>query len=105
MRLALFALAAILEISGCYLMWWGQKQHSTWLWLAGIVVLAGFGLTLAQVSANLPSRAYAAYGGIYIAASVLWMIAVDKTWPDKWDTTGVAISLAGTLIILFGPRS
>ncbi len=105
MRLAIFALSAVLELAGCYLMWLGQKQANALLWLGGIVVLAGFGLVLAQVSDNLPSRAYAAYGGIYIAAALAWMVLVDKHAPDRWDVTGVTISIAGALVIMFGPRS
>jgi small multidrug resistance family-3 protein len=104
MRYGLFAIAAILELAGCYLMWLGQKQASLWLWLGGALVLAGFGLALAQVSGGLPSRAYAAYGGIYIAAALLWMIVVDRHTPDRWDVTGVAVSIAGAMIVLFGPR-
>lgn len=105
MRLVFFALAAVLELSGCYLMWMGQRQANLLLWLGGITVLAGFGLALAQVSADLPSRAYAAYGGIYIAAALLWMVVVDKHTPDRWDITGVAISIAGALVVLLGPRT
>ena len=105
MRHGLFAIAAALELAGCYLMWAGQRQSSLWLWLGGVVVLAGFGLALAQVSGDLPSRAYAAYGGIYIAAALLWMMIVDHHVPDRWDVTGVAVSIAGALIVLFGPRS
>ena len=104
MRLGIFALAALLELSGCYLMWMGQKQSSLLLWLGGAAVLAGFGLVLAQVGDALPSRSYAVYGGIYIAAALLWMVVVDKHTPDRWDVTGVAISIAGALVILFGPR-
>jgi small multidrug resistance family-3 protein len=104
MRLAIFAQAAVLELAGCYLMWLGHKQANLLLWLGGIVVLAAFGLALVQVSDNLPSRAYAAYGGIYIAAALAWMVLVDRHRPDFWDTTGVAISIAGALVVLFGPR-
>jgi small multidrug resistance family-3 protein len=104
MRLAIFALAAVLELAGCYLMWLGHKQANLLLWLGGILILAGFGFALAQVSDNLPSRAYAAYGGIYIAAALGWMVLVDRHRPDIWDTSGVAISLAGALVVLFGPR-
>jgi small multidrug resistance family-3 protein len=104
MRLGIFALAALLELSGCYLMWLGQKQASWLLWIGGVVVLAGFGLVLAQVGNTLPSRSYAVYGGIYITGALLWMIIIDKHVPDRWDITGVAISIAGALVILFGPR-
>jgi small multidrug resistance family-3 protein len=105
MRLAIFALAAALELSGCYLMWLGQKQANGLLWLGGIVVLAGFGLALAQVADNLPGRSYAVYGGIYIAAALLWMVAIDKHIPDRWDITGAALSIAGAMVVLFGPRA
>lgn len=105
MRLGMFAFAAVLELSGCYLMWLGQKQTNALLWLGGVILLAGFGLALAQVADNLPSRSYAVYGGIYIAAALLWMVLVDKHTPDRWDVTGVAISIAGALVIMFGPRT
>jgi small multidrug resistance family-3 protein len=104
MRLGFFALAALLELAGCYLMWLGQKQSNLLMWIGGAVVLAGFGLVLAQVGDNLPSRSYAIYGGIYIAAALVWMVVIDKHTPDRWDITGVAISIAGALVILFGPR-
>ncbi len=104
MRIAFFALAALLELSGCYLMWMGQKQSSLLIWLGGAVVLAGFGLVLAQVGNELPSRSYAIYGGIYIAAALAWMVVIDRHTPDRWDITGVAISIAGALVIMFGPR-
>jgi small multidrug resistance family-3 protein len=104
MRLAVFALAALLELSGCYLMWLGQKQSSLLLWLGGAFVLAGFGVVLAQVGDALPSRSYAVYGGIYIGAALVWMVAVDRHVPDRWDIAGVLLSLTGAMVILFGPR-
>jgi small multidrug resistance family-3 protein len=104
MRNGFFILAALLELAGCYFIWWGQRQASWPLLVLGIAVLAGFGLSLAQVSGDLPSRAYAAYGAIYICAALAWMMLVDKHAPDRWDVTGVVISLAGAAVILFGPR-
>jgi small multidrug resistance family-3 protein len=104
-KYAAFVIAAILELGGCYLMWMGQRQSSAVLWIFGIAALAGFGFVLAQVSDNLPSRAYAAYGGIYIAAAFMWMVVVDKNAPDKWDIVGVSLTLAGATVILLGSQS
>ncbi len=104
MRLALFALAAILEHSGSYLMWLGQKQSNMLVWLGGGLLLAGFGLVLAQVGGNLPSRSYAVYGGIYIAAALVWMVVIDKHAPNRWDIIGFAMSIAGALVILYWPQ-
>lgn len=105
MRFGIFTLAALLELTGCYLMWLGQKQSSVIIWLGGAVVLAGFGLVLAQAGDTGPGRSYAIYGGIYIAAALLWMIIIDKQTPDRWDIVGVALSIAGALVILYGPRN
>jgi small multidrug resistance family-3 protein len=104
MQLVYFVLAALLELTGCYLMWLGQKQSSALMWIGGAIALAGFGLVLAQAGNALPSRSYAIYGGIYIAAALGWMVFVDKHTLDKWDIAGVSLSIVGAMVILFGPR-
>ncbi|MFN4194195.1 MAG: hypothetical protein ACK4FR_14810, partial [Tabrizicola sp.] len=50
-------------------------------------------------------RTYAAYGGIYIAASLAWLWAAEGVRPDRWDVAGAAICLAGAAVILYGPRT
>jgi small multidrug resistance family-3 protein len=50
-------------------------------------------------------RAYAAYGGIFIALSVLWGWWVDRVVPDRFDVLGALIGLLGVLIIMYAPRS
>jgi small multidrug resistance family-3 protein len=69
------------------------------------VSLILFAWLLAQVPAVAAGRAFAAYGGIYIAASLSWMWLVEKTLPDTWDTAGAALCLLGAALILFGPRT
>ena len=59
---------------------------------------------LAASPAEHAGRAFAAYGGVYICASLVWMAAVEKTLPDRWDLIGGAVCLAGAALILFGPR-
>ncbi len=102
---ALFLLAGLLEIGGCYLVWMSVRHGHPWAWAIGVVLLAIFGLVLAFASADAPSRAYAVYGGIYIAMALAWMAAVEGFAPDRWDIAGSAIAIVGALVILFGPRA
>ncbi len=102
----LYAFAALAEIAGCFAFWAWLKLDKSALWLApGMVSLAAFAWALALVPAEAAGRAYAAYGGVYIAASLVWLWAVEKQRPDTWDMTGVAICLAGAAVILFAPRA
>ena len=64
-----------------------------------------FAWLLTLVEAAFAGRAYAAYGGIYVAASLGWLWAIEGTRPDRWDITGAMICVIGAGIILFGPRS
>ncbi|WP_084484632.1 YnfA family protein [Nocardia anaemiae] len=50
-------------------------------------------------------RILAAYGGVFIAGSLLWGIALDGFWPDRWDLTGAMICLIGVAVIMYAPRS
>lgn len=97
--------AALAEIAGCFAFWaWLRLDRSPW-WLApGIAALILFAYLLTLVEAEHAGRAYAAYGGVYIAASLLWLWIVEDAKPDRWDLIGAAICLFGAAIILFGPR-
>ena len=101
-----YALAALAEIAGCFAFWgWMRMGKPIW-WLApGLVSLAAFAWLLTRVDSGHAGRAYAAYGGVYIAAAILWLWAVEGARPDRWDVLGAAICLAGTAIILLGPRA
>ncbi len=102
----LFAVAALAEIAGCFAFWaWWRLDKPAW-WLApGMVSLALFAAVLALVPSEAAGRTYAAYGGIYIVASILWLWLVEGRLPDRWDVTGGLVCLAGATLILFGPRS
>ncbi|WP_041357945.1 YnfA family protein [Nitrobacter hamburgensis] len=97
--------AAVAEIAGCFAFWaWLRLGKSVW-WLApGMVSLALFAYLLTLVDSEAAGRAYAAYGGVYIIASLGWLWSVEGLRPDRWDLTGAAICLLGAAIILFGPR-
>ncbi len=97
--------AALAEIAGCFAFWaWLRLGKSAW-WLApGVASLMLFAWLLTLVDAPAAGRAYAAYGGIYIAASLCWLWAVEGVRPDRWDVSGAALCLAGAVLILAGPR-
>jgi small multidrug resistance family-3 protein len=101
----LFILAALAEIAGCFAFWaWLRLSKPVW-WLApGMLSLALFAWLLALVPSEAAGRTFAAYGGIYVAASVLWLWLVEGRVPDRWDLSGVGVCLLGTAIILLGPR-
>ncbi len=106
MTFVIYAAAALAEIAGCFSFWaWLRLDHSPG-WLApGIASLALFAWLLTLVQTDAAGRAYAAYGGIYITASVLWLWLAEGRRPDRWDLSGAAICLVGAAIILFGPRT
>jgi len=98
--------AAFAEIAGCFAVWMWLRQGQTIWWIApGIVSLALFAFLLTLVPSEAAGRAYAAYGGVYIAASLVWLWTVEKTPPDRWDVLGAVVCVVGASIILFGPRA
>ena len=100
-----YFVAALGEIAGCYGFWlWQREGKSVWLVLPSVLSLALFAWFLTMVDSAAAGRAFAAYGGVYIAASVLWLWHVEGFRPDRWDITGALLSLLGTGIILFGRR-
>jgi small multidrug resistance family-3 protein len=104
-QLALFLLTAFFEISGCFSFWaWLRLGRSPWLAVPGVLSLILFACTLARAESAFAGRAYAAYGGIYIVSAFLWLLFVEGTVPDRWDILGGLLCIAGSLIILFGPR-
>ena len=98
--------AALAEIAGCFAFWgWLRLDKPLW-WLApGTLSLVLFAYLLTLVDVEAAGRAYAAYGGIYIGASLAWLWAVESQRPDRWDVIGATVCLAGAGIILFGPRT
>lgn len=97
--------AAVAEIAGCFAFWAWLRLGRSPAWIApGLVSLALFAYLLTRVESEAAGRAYAAYGGLYIAASILWLWIAEGHQPDRWDLGGGAICLAGTAIILYGPR-
>jgi small multidrug resistance family-3 protein len=106
MTLAFYVAAALAEIAGCFAVWAVARLNASMLWLVpGIASLVLFGWLLTRVDVAFAGRAYAAYGGIYIAASLMWLWAVEGRMPDRWDLAGAAICICGSLVILYAPRA
>jgi small multidrug resistance family-3 protein len=102
---AVYVAAALAEIAGCFAFWAWLRLGRSALWLVpGVLALVLFAWLLTRADAAFAGRAYAAYGGVYIAASLLWLWAIEGTRPDRWDVTGALVCLAGAGIILLGPR-
>lgn len=96
-----FALAAFFEIAGCFAFWaWLRRGASPLVVLLGIGSLIAFGLTLTRVDSAFAGRAYAAYGGIYIAASLVWLWAAEGQRPTRPDLVGAGLAVIGALIIV-----
>ena len=100
-----FALAAFLELTGCYAIWlWCRADRSiTWL-LPGTLALLGFAWALTRAPSPFAGRTFAAYAGVYMLGALTWLGVVDRVRPDAWDLLGAALSLAGAAVILYAPR-
>ncbi|MFI6742559.1 YnfA family protein [Nonomuraea sp. NPDC050451] len=103
--LVLFALAALFEIGGAWLVWQGVREQRGLVWAgAGVIALGlyGFVATL-QPDAHF-GRILAAYGGVFVVGSLLWGVVADGFRPDRWDVVGALVCLAGVLVIMYAPR-
>jgi small multidrug resistance family-3 protein len=102
--LGLFVVTALAEIVGCYLSWlWLKQGRSAWLLVPAALSLAAFAWLL-TLHPQASGRIYAAYGGVYVAAALAWLWAVDGIRPAGADVAGVALTLSGMTVILFAPR-
>jgi small multidrug resistance family-3 protein len=101
-----YAASAVTEIAGCFAFWSWLRLGRSPLWvIPGLLSLALFAYFLTLVDTSAAGRAYAAYGGIYIVASLFWLWSIEGVRPDRWDITGSAICILGAAVIVLGPRS
>lgn len=103
--ICLFVVAAIAEIGGAWLVWQGIREHRGWLWVgAGVIALGLYGMVATlQPDANF-GRILAAYGGVFVAGSLIWAMVVDRFQPDRFDVAGAMICLVGVAVIMYAPR-
>jgi small multidrug resistance family-3 protein len=102
----LFLVAAVAEIGGAWLVWQGVRENRGLLWMgAGVIALGAYGFVATlQPDANF-GRILAAYGGIFVAGSLLWGMVVDGFRPDRYDLWGAGLCLVGVAVIMYAPRA
>jgi small multidrug resistance family-3 protein len=101
----LFVVAAVLEIGGAWLVWQSVREHRDWIWAAlGVIALGAYGFVATFQSDPQFGRVLAAYGGVFVAGSLAWGMALDGFRPDRWDVIGAAVCLAGVGVIMYAPR-
>ena len=101
-----YILAAFAEIGGCFAFWAWLRLGKSVFWVApGMASLALFAWALTRIDADFAGRAYAAYGGVYILASLFWLWVMEGARPDRWDGIGAMLCLLGAMIMIFGPRN
>lgn len=103
--IALFLAAALLEIGGAWLVWQGVREHRGWLWIGlGVVALGAYGFVATLQPDASFGRVLAAYGGVFVAGSLAWGVALDGYRPDRYDVTGALVCLVGVAVIVYAPR-
>ncbi len=103
---AIYVGAGVAEIAACFAFWAWLRLDKSALWvIPGMVAFTLCAFLLTKIDTLFAGRAYAAYGGVYIAASLGWLWAVEGAKPDRWDAVGAGLCLIGAAVILFGPRA
>ena len=104
--IALFAVAALGEIGGAWMVWQGVREDRGLAWIgAGIAALAAYGFVATFQDDPHFGRILAAYGGIFVAGSLAWGMLLDGFRPDRYDLIGAGVCLAGVAVIMYAPRS
>ncbi|MDX2076152.1 MAG: YnfA family protein [bacterium] len=100
----LFALTALAEITGSYLVYSILKHgRSIWLFVPATLLIMLF-VWLLTLHPGAAGKTYAAYGGMYITFSFIWMWVIEGKQPNSWEIIGVLISLVGMSIIILAPQ-
>jgi small multidrug resistance family-3 protein len=102
---ALFVLAALAEIGGAWLVWQGVREQRGLVWIgAGVLALGAYGFVATLQPDPHFGRILAAYGGVFVAGSLLWGVLVDGFRPDRFDYAGAVLCLVGVAVIMYAPR-
>jgi small multidrug resistance family-3 protein len=103
--IGLFLLAALAEIGGAWLVWQGVREHRGLLFVgAGVLALGAYGFVATLQPDPHFGRILAAYGGVFVAGSLVWGMLVDGFRPDRYDLVGALLCLAGVAVLMYAPR-
>ena len=101
----LFLIAAVAEIAGAWLVWQGVREHRGLLWVAaGVISLGLYGFVATLQPDPHFGRILAAYGGVFVAGSLVWGVVMDGFRPDRFDIAGAVVCLLGVAVIMYAPR-
>ena len=101
----LFLVAAVAEIGGAWMIWQGVREHRGLAWIgAGLASLAAYGFVATFQDDPNFGRILAAYGGVFVAGSLVWGMVLDDFRPDRYDIAGALVCLVGVAVIMYAPR-
>ena len=102
--IGIFIFAALLEISGGYLIWrWLKNHQGKIIGLIGGLILFSYSVVMTLQPENF-GKVYAAYGGIFVIFSLLWGYWIDKKKPDRFEIFCSIVVLIGISIMFYFPR-
>ena len=102
---ALFAAAALAEIGGAWLVWQGLREGRGLIFIGvGVAALGLYGVIATLQPSPHFGRVLAAYGGVFIAGSLLWGGVIDGFRPDRFDLAGAFLAILGVGVIMYAPR-
>ena len=73
--------------------------------MLGVISLILFAYVLTKIDVENAGSIYAIYGGIYIIASLIWLVLVERESFNRWDIIGASLAMIGAFIIFIGNKA
>ena len=100
---AIFLVAVLGELGGVYAIWrWRRIGASIWLVPIGLAALLAYAVVQTYQPETSFGRLYAAYAGVFLLGAMLWGWVFDGLRPDRYDSIGAILVVAGITIIMWG---
>lgn len=104
-NLGIFFLAAFLKYLAVLLFGCILDLETPWWIVLGVISLILFAYVLTKIDVENAGRIYAIYGGIYIIASLIWLVLVERESFNRWDIIGASLAMIGAFIIFIGNKA